>query len=79
MNIITIELENVVGILDKLSNVLTRNRVTPTQFALDTEPGHSTGWVSISAEIGLKEAEKLIKQFQRIVEVKTIHLNSSKP
>ena len=75
MNTIKMELENGVGILDKLSNVLTRNRVTLTQFALEAEPNHPTGWVIISAEIGLNEAEKLMKQFQRIVEVKTIRLN----
>lgn len=76
MNTIQLYIENRVGILEKVTNVLTRNRVTLKNLNFQTEHLQSFSFLSISAELSLEEAEKLKKQFQRIIEVKSIELRA---
>ena len=57
-------LENRVGILDKITNVLTRNRVDLVQLFLEANAVQHTTHVNISVEINTDEAHKLLKQFQ---------------
>lgn len=76
MNFIQLNIENRVGILEKVTNVLTRNRVHLQQLTFHTEATQTFSQVRISADLSVEEAEKLEKQFHRIFEVKSVELSN---
>ena len=69
-----LELDNRIGILEKVCNVLTRNRVNLIEIAYDNKLQLPVCKIRISTNLNACDVEKLKKQFQRIVEVRKIEI-----
>lgn len=74
MQTITLYTENSIGILEKVINVLTRNRVNIEHLFVSTLIFKELNFIAISASISLETAQKLLPQFNKIIEVSNVQL-----
>lgn len=74
-----IKLENKNGVLEKITNVFTRNNTGITSLKLFPERKNSPGMILIGVEADEVRSEKLVLQLKRIIEITDVKLlNSTK-
>lgn len=76
MQTITLYTENSIGILEKVINVLTRNRINIEELSVSALSFEKLNFITISACISLETAQKLLPQFNKIIEVSNAQIKT---
>ncbi len=71
--------ENVLGILQRLAGVFTRNRINIEQFNISTTKNTRVSHFNLMIHADEKTVERVIQQLQKIIELIEVKITSKTP